>query len=99
MQVKERERQQGHASPPPRKAREHRGDQQSPERAVQPSRMILPIVEEAFALAEGLIAEVHRQAETIGIRQDAGQRHEPAVARIVGRLRSNLPTRQQVRER
>jgi hypothetical protein len=29
-------------------------------------------------------ASVHDQAGTVGIRQDAGQRDEPTIARIVG---------------
>lgn len=77
------------------KSGDEQRDQDSPKRAVQQEMVIMLVIERPRAAKQAVDA-VQNQAQAIGVRQDARQGDQAAVAGIIGRLGADNPTGQQM---
>ncbi len=54
--------------------------------------MVMTLVEVSGFSAQRGIRKIKREPESICIRQNSGERYEPAIAQVVGRFRAYNPT-------
>jgi len=76
--------------------REHTGGQNCAESAVQIPMVIFCVVEKSFRVVQSIVDDVHNHSETIRVRQDARECHQPAIARVVCRFGRDDPTGEKV---